>query len=377
MENLRNIDNIENHYDYLVVGAGIFGAVFAHEMAQIGKKVLVIDQRNHIAGNAYTESIAGIEVHVYGPHIFHTSNERIWSYVNRFTQFNRFINQPLAYYQGRMYNLPFNMNTFQQLWGVTTPEEAKQRLKDEQSKSYQIEPKNLEEQAINLVGRDIYEKLIQGYTEKQWGKSCKDLPPFIIKRLPVRFTYNNNYFNDIYQGIPVGGYTQMIEFMLEGIDIVLNVDYLKNKDIYDAMADKVLFTGCIDAFYNYQFGMLEYRSLRFEHAILDIDNFQGNAVINYTDKNIPFTRIVEHKHFAFGTQPKTVITREFSDAHQAGKIPFYPINNEVNQALYARYRTLADQEDKYLFGGRLAEYRYADMDQIILSALVLSEKESH
>lgn len=365
----------KKRYDYLVVGAGIFGAVFAHEMAQSGKKVLVIEQRSHIGGNAYTESVEGIQVHVYGPHIFHTSNEKVWSFVNRFAKFNAFINQPLAMYQKKIYNLPFNMHTFQQLWGVTTPEDAMKRLKLEQSESYVTEPKNLEEQAINLVGREIFEKLIQGYTEKQWGKSCKDLPPFIIKRLPVRFTYNNNYFNDLYQGIPIGGYTKMIGSMLEGIEIILNSDYLKSKETYDALADKVLYTGCIDAFYQYRYGMLEYRSLRFEHKVLDTDNFQGNAVINYTDRNIPYTRIVEHKHFEFGTQPKTVVTKEYPDTHQLGKTPFYPINNDKNQALYARYKALADQEVKYLFGGRLAEYRYADMDQIILSALTLAEKE--
>lgn len=373
MENKQRSSTIQ--YDYLVVGAGIFGAVFANEMKQAGKKVLVMDKRSHIGGNAYTEAIEDIQVHVYGPHIFHTSNEQVWTYVNRFAKFNHYVNQPLAFYQGTMYNLPFNMHTFQQLWGVTTPAEAMERIKIEQSKSFQTDPKNLEEQAINLVGVDIYEKLIKGYTEKQWGKSCKDLPPFIIKRLPVRFTYNNNYFNDIYQGIPIGGYTKMIERMLDGIDIVLNSDYLANQKHYDEMANKVLYTGCIDEFYEYRYGMLEYRSLRFEHKVLGIDNYQGNAVVNYTDSQIPFTRIVEHKHFEFGTQPKTVITEEYPDAFQRGKIPFYPINDARNQALYAQYKALADQEKHYLFGGRLAEYRYSDMDQIILSALALSEIE--
>jgi UDP-galactopyranose mutase len=362
-------------YDYLIVGTGIFGSVFAYEAHKAGKKVLMIEKRNHIGGNAYTKDESGIKVHLYGPHIFHTSNKHIWDYVNKFAHFNHFINSPLANYQDRLYSLPFNMYTFNQLWGITKPIDAIKKIKEQQQSNYKENPMNLEEQAINLVGIEIYNKFIKGYTEKQWGRSCLELPPFIIKRIPVRFTYNNNYFNDIYQGIPIGGYTSLLENMLKGIEIQLNTDYLSNKAYYDSLASKVLYTGCIDSFYDYKYGMLEYRSLRFEHERLEIDNYQGNAVINFTESNISYTRVIEHKHFDFGMQNHTIVTKEYPDFYDKDKIPYYPINNEKNQKLYFKYKELADLEDKYIFGGRLAEYKYYDMDQVIESALNLVNKE--
>jgi len=362
-------------YDYLIVGAGIFGAVFAYEAAKRGKTVLVIDKRNHIGGNAYTESIHDINVHMYGAHIFHTSNKTIWDYVNRFAEFNHFINSPIANYKGNIYNLPFNMNTFNQLWGVITPEEAKAKIKEQQQKHFIELPQNLEEQAISLVGPEIYEKLIKGYTEKQWGRGCKELPPFIIRRLPVRFTYDNNYFNDLYQGIPKGGYTQMIKKMLEGIEVRLNSDYFLQQEEYNQLATRVLYTGPIDKFYRYEFGALEYRSLRFEHETLTIDNYQGNAVVNYTEKEVPYTRIIEHKHFEFGYQSQTIITREYPEQWSLNKDPYYPINDEKNNEKYKKYKEKADQESHFIFGGRLAEYKYLDMHIVIESALSLIKKE--
>ena len=362
-------------YDYLVVGAGIFGSVFAHEATKRGKKVLVIDKRNHIAGNVFTETIEEINVHAYGPHIFHTSNKKVWDYVNQFSEFNHFVNSPLANYQGHLFNLPFNMNTFYQLWGIITPEEAMKKIKDQQLLSFKENPKNLEEQAINMVGPEIYEKLIKGYTEKQWGRPCKDLPSFIIKRLPVRFTYDNNYFNDPYQGIPKGGYTKLVEKMLSGIEIRLNTDYFKHRDELDQLTTKVLYTGPIDQFYKYEYGVLEYRSLRFENQLLDIENYQGNAVINYTEKSVPYTRVIEHKHFEFGKQSKTVITQEYPDKWSLGKEAYYPINDVENDGIYLKYKERALREQKYIFGGRLAEYKYYDMHLVIESALSLIEKE--
>ncbi len=362
-------------YDYLIVGAGLYGAVFAHEALQRGKRCLVLEKRDHIGGNIYTEALEGIQVHRYGAHIFHTNDRRIWNYVNQFASFNRFTNSPLANYRGEIYNLPFNMNTFHQMWGVTTPEEAASVIEKQRAEAGIGEPRNLEEQAISLVGTDIYEKLIRGYTQKQWGRPCTQLPPFIIRRLPVRFTYDNNYFNARYQGIPEEGYTALIAALLEGIECRLGTDYLAGREHWDALADKVLYTGAIDAFYDFCFGPLQYRSLRFETEILDKANFQGNAVVNYTDAETPYTRIIEHKHFAFGTQEKTVITREYSVEWQPGGEPFYPINDESNSALYARYREKAEQEEKILFGGRLAEYRYYDMDAVVAAALRLAEQE--
>ena len=362
-------------YDYLVVGAGIFGSVFAYEATKRGKKVLVIDKRNHIAGNAFTETVEGINVHAYGPHIFHTSNQKIWDYINQFSEFNHFINAPLANYQGKIFNLPFNMNTFYQLWGIVKPEDAMKKIKDQQQLSYKENPQNLEEQAINMVGPEIYEKLIKGYTEKQWGRSCKELPAFIIKRLPVRFTYDNNYFNDPYQGIPKGGYTKLIEKMLKGIDVRLDTDYFKNRDELNQLADKVLYTGPIDQFYDYEFGVLEYRSLRFEHETLDIENYQGNAVVNFTDRNVSYTRIIEHKHFEFGKQQKTVITKEYPDLWVLGKEAYYPINDQKNNEIYLKYKMKAEHEQRLFFGGRLAEYKYYDMHIVIESALALVDKE--
>lgn len=362
-------------YDYLVVGAGIFGAVFAHEMHQKGYKVLVIDQRNHVGGNAYTKEVEGIQVHFYGPHIFHTSNKVVWDYVNRFAPFNHFVNSPLAKYKNELYNLPFNMNTFHQMWGVVTPDQAKAKIKEQQALFYKENPKNLEDQAINLVGPEIYEKLIKGYTEKQWGRSCTELPPFIIKRLPVRFTYDNNYFNDIYQGIPMGGYTKMIENMLEGVEIRLKTDYFTNKELCDSLAKKIVYTGPIDQFYDYQFGVLEYRSLQFEHNVLDMENYQGNAVINYTENEVPYTRIIEHKHFDFGKQQKTVVSKEYSVSWTLGKEAYYPINDEKNQHIYELYQEKANHEDNYIFGGRLAEYKYYDMHIVIEKALACASKE--
>ena len=361
-------------YDYLVVGAGLFGAVFAQQAKAQGKAVLVIDKRNHIAGNIYTEKVEGINCHKYGAHIFHTNNEKVWNYLQQFAVFNRFTNSPVANYKGELYSLPFNMYTFNQMWGTVTPDEAKAKI-DEQRKEITGNPKNLEEQAISLVGRDIYEKLIKGYTEKQWGRDCKELPAFIIKRLPVRLTFDNNYFNALYQGIPVGGYTKMVQNMLDGIEVRLGVDYLANKAEYDAMARTVVYTGPIDAYFNYSLGYLEYRSVRFENEIIDKPNFQGNAAVNYTDRETPWTRIIEHKWFEFGKDeenndlPKTVISREFSSEWKIGDEPYYPVNDEKNSKVYENYRSLAQKERNVIFGGRLGEYKYYDMDQVILAAL--------
>lgn len=362
-------------YDYLVVGAGLFGSIFAYEANKRGKKCLVIDKRNHVAGNIYTNKVEGIHVHEYGAHIFHTSNEKVWQYIGQFAKFNRYTNSPVAVYKDELYNLPFNMNTFHGLWGVTTPSQAKEMIQKQIKESGIIEPKNLEEQAISLVGKDIYEKLIKGYTEKQWGQSATELPSFIIKRLPVRFTYDNNYFNDFYQGIPIGGYTQIIEKMLEGITVELNTDYFSNKAKLNTLAEKIVFTGMIDEFYDYQFGTLEYRSLRFESETLEEENFQGNAVVNYTEYEVPYTRIIEHKHFEFGTQPKTVITREYPKTWEKGDEPYYPVNNEKNNKVYEQYKQLATQEEKVIFGGRLAEYKYYDMHNVIEQALNCVERE--
>lgn len=356
-------------YDYLIVGAGLYGAVFAHEAAKCGKRVLVIDKRSHIAGNVYTEEMEGINVHVYGAHIFHTNNERVWNYLNQFARFNRFTNSPVANYHGELYSLPFNMYTFNKMWGVVTPEEAQAKIEEQKKAAGITEPKNLEEQAISLVGTDIYEKLVKGYTEKQWGRPCKELPAFIIKRLPVRFTFDNNYFNALYQGIPVGGYTKMVQNMLDGIEVRLNVDYLENREELNALADKIVYTGAIDAYFGYKLGALEYRSVRFETDILDKPNFQGNAAVNYTDSETPWTRIIEHKWFEFGSQPKTVISREYSSEWQPGDEPYYPVNDERNGRLYEEYRKLASAETNVIFGGRLGEYKYYDMDAVVAAAL--------
>ena len=361
-------------YDYLVVGSGLYGAIFAHEAKAHGKSVLVVDKRPNIAGNIYTENIEGINVHKYGAHIFHTNNKKVWNYITRFAEFNRFTNSPVANYKGELYSLPFNMYTFNKMWGVVTPEEAAAKI-EEQRREVTHEPQNLEEQAISLVGRDIYEKLIKGYTEKQWGRDCKDLPAFIIKRLPVRLTFDNNYFNALYQGIPDGGYTAMVEKMLEGIEVRLNVDYLADRENLNALADKVVYTGPVDAYFGYRLGALQYRSVRFETEVLDTDNYQGNAVVNYTDAETPYTRIIEHKHFAFGTQPKTVISREYSTEWKPGDEPYYPVNDEKNGALYAKYKALADAETKVIFGGRLGEYKYYDMDKVIEAALDAAARE--
>lgn len=381
------------NYDYLIVGAGLFGSVFAHEAKAAGKRVLVIDRRPHIAGNVYCRDVEGIHVHEYGAHIFHTNNKEVWDYVNRFSEFNRFTNSPVANFRGELYSLPFNMYTFNKMWGVVTPKEAEARI-EEQRKGYvaqkqaerglapdaPFEPENLEEQAISLIGVDIYEKLIKGYTEKQWGRSCTELPSFIIRRLPVRLTFDNNYFNALYQGIPMGGYTRLAERMLEGIEVRLNTDYLEQKEELDARADKVIFTGPIDAYYGYRLGTLEYRSVRFETELLDQPNFQGNAAVNYTDRETPWTRIIEHKWFQFGKDdegrelPKTVISREFSSEWKPGDEPYYPVNDEKNGALYMHYRELADREEKVIFGGRLGEYKYYDMDAVIASALAMAQK---
>ncbi len=366
-------------YDYLIVGAGLFGAVFAHEMKEKGKKCLIIDKRSHIAGNAYTENVEGIQVHKYGAHIFHTSDKEVWDYVNSFATFNRYTNSPVARYKDELYNLPFNMNTFYALWGVKTPEEAKAKIKEQKAEALagraDVEPANLEEQAICLAGRDIYEKLVKGYTEKQWGRRATELPPFIIKRLPVRFTFDNNYFNDTYQGIPVGGYTAMVAKMIDGIEVRLNTDYLQNREEFDALAEKIVYTGMLDEFYEYCYGPLEYRSLRFETETLDMPNFQGNAVVNYTEYEVPYTRIIEHKHFEFGTQEKTVITREYPATWKQGDEPYYPMNDEKNTALYEKYRALAQKEERVIFGGRLGEYRYYDMHQVIRRALDVAFEE--
>ena len=367
-------------YDYLVVGAGLYGATFAHEAAKLGKKVLVIDKRNNIAGNVYTEDIEKIHVHKYGAHIFHTNNKQVWDYVNQFATFNRFTNSPVANYKGELFSMPFNMYTFNKMWGVVTPQEAEAKI-NEQRAEIKGEPKNLEEQAISLVGRDIFEKLVKGYTEKQWGRDCKDLPAFIIKRLPVRLTFDNNYFNALYQGIPMGGYTKMVANMLAGIEVRLGVDYLACKDEYDALADKVVYTGAIDAYFRYSLGNLEYRSVRFETELLDMPSFQGNAAVNYTDRETPYTRIIEHKWFEFGKDdegndiPKTVISREYSSEWKPGDEPYYPVNDKKNGDLYAEYRKLADAESKIIFGGRLGEYKYYDMDAVIASALEMCKKE--
>ena len=361
-------------YDYLIVGAGLYGSIFAYEMNKIGKKCLVIDKRNHVGGNIYTEELEGINVHKYGAHIFHTSNKEVWNYINQFCEFNNYINSPIANYKGEIYNLPFNMNTFNKLWGVVTPTEAKEKI-EEQKKEFGItEPKNLEEQAISLIGKDIYEKLIKGYTEKQWGRKATELPTFIIKRLPVRFTYDNNYFNDRYQGIPIDGYTKIIEKMLERIDIKLNTNFFDNREYFENIADKIVFTGMIDEFYNYKFGRLEYRSLKFETEILDKENYQGNAVVNYTEREIPYTRIIEHKHFEFGKQEKTVITKEYPSEWKEGDEPYYPVNDEKNNKLYEKYKELADKEEKVIFGGRLGNYKYYDMDKVIEKVLLDIEK---
>lgn len=356
-------------YDYLIVGAGLFGAVFAHEATKRGKRCLVVEKRGHIAGNVYTEEVEGIQVHKYGAHIFHTSNEEVWQYVHRFASFNHFINSPVANYKGRLYNLPFNMNTFYQMWGVKTPTEAAQKIEAQRKTAGITEPKNLEEQAISLVGEDIYRILIKGYTEKQWGRDCRDLPASIIRRLPVRFTFDNNYFRDRFQGIPEEGYTSMVEKMLEGIEVLLNTDFLKQKDEFEAVADKVIFTGPIDAYFDYVHGALNYRSVRFETEILPISNYQGVAVVNYNEREVPFTRIIEHKHFAFGTQEKSVISREYPSEWQLGVEPYYPVNDAQNTALYERYKALADQQDKVRFAGRLGQYKYFDMDKVIAEAL--------
>ena len=360
---------MSSKFDFLIVGAGLYGAVFAHEAKKRGKKCLIIDKRNHIAGNVYTDKVEGINVHKYGAHIFHTNNKEVWDYVNNFAEFNRYTNSPIANYNGEIYNLPFNMNTFNKMWGVITPEEAKEKIRKQCSENYVDNPKNLEEQAISLVGKDIYEKLIKGYTEKQWGRPCNELPAFIIKRLPVRFTYDNNYFNATYQGIPIGGYTAMIEKMIDGVEVILNTDYLENKDKWNSIADKVIYTGCIDSYFEYKLGVLQYRSVHFENEILDIENFQGNAVVNYTDVKTPYTRIIEHKHFEFGNQQNTIITKEYSKEWNKGDEPYYPINNSRNSELYLKYKELAKTEENVIFGGRLGEYRYYDMDQVIKSAL--------
>ena len=371
-------------YDYLVVGSGLFGAIFAYEANKKGKKVLVIDKRKHVGGNIYTESKDGINVHKYGAHIFHTSNKEVWEYINQFAEFNRYTNSPVARYKDELYNMPFNMNTFNKLWGVVTPKEAKEKIEQEKKEAGITEPKNLEEQAISLVGKTIYEKLVKGYTEKQWGQKATELPSFIIKRLPVRFIYDNNYFNNLYQGIPVGGYTKIIEKMLEGIEVKLNCDFFENRKELENIAEKIIFTGQIDKYYDYQFGELEYRSLRFETEELDEENYQGNAVVNYTEYEVPYTRIIEHKHFEYGASlgkmpegkalEKTIITKEYPDTWNKEKEPYYPINNERNNQLYEKYKKLADNDTKVIVGGRLGQYKYYDMDKVIEEALDLCKK---
>lgn len=364
------------NYDYLIVGSGLFGSIFAYEANKKGKKCLVIDKRSHIGGNIYTENIEGINVHKYGAHIFHTSNKEVWNYINQFAEFNRYTNSPVARYKDELYNMPFNMNTFNKLWGVVTPKEAQTRIEEEKKEAGITEPKNLEEQAISLVGKTIYEKLVKGYTEKQWGQRATELPSFIIKRLPVRFIYDNNYFNDIYQGIPIGGYTQIIEKMLEGIEVKLNCNFFEHREELENIADKIVFTGPIDQYYNYQYGKLEYRSLRFETEILEQQNYQGNAVVNYTEYEVPYTRIIEHKHFEFdATSPKTVITKEYPDKWEQGKEPYYSINNDRNNALYEKYEKLSKEDKHIIFGGRLGQYKYFDMDKVIAEALNCVKKE--
>ncbi len=356
-------------YDYLIVGAGLYGAVMAHELHKKGKKCLVIDRRSHIAGNIYCEKIEGIHVHKYGAHIFHTSNQKIWDYMNQFAEFNHYINSPIAVYKDELYNLPFNMNTFSKMWGIRTPQEARERIAGQVKEAGITEPKNLEEQCLSLVGRDVFEKLVKGYTEKQWGRDCRELPSFIIRRLPVRFTYDNNYFNDRYQGIPMGGYTAMVERMLEGTEVRTDTDFFAFRQENPNIAEKVVFTGMIDEYFGYRLGALEYRSVRFETEVLDCENYQGNAVVNYTEKEIPYTRIIEHKHFEFGKQEKTVISREYSSEWNVGMEPYYPVNDERNSKLYAEYRKLAEDEKDVVFGGRLGNYRYYDMDQVVEAAL--------
>ena len=369
-------------YDYLVVGSGLFGSVFARQAADAGKKVFVIDKRPNIAGNVYTEKVEGINFHKYGAHIFHTNNTEVWNYVNRFATFNRFTNSPVANYKGELYSMPFNMYTFNKMWGVVTPEEAAAKI-EEQKKEITGEPQNLEEQAISLVGRDIYEKLVKGYTEKQWGRDCKELPAFIIKRLPVRLTFDNNYFNALYQGIPIGGYTKLVENLLEGIEVRLNEDYLEDKEKWNAMAEKVVYTGAIDAYFDYTLGNLEYRSVRFENEILDMPNFQGNAAVNYTDRETPWTRIIEHKWFEFGKDengndlPKTIISKEYSSEWKPGDEPYYPVNDKKNGELYQKYKALAEKEENIIFGGRLGEYKYYDMDAVIASALECARNQMY
>lgn len=369
-------------YDYLIIGSGLFGSVFARQAADAGKKVLVIDKRPNIAGNVYTEKVEGINFHKYGAHIFHTNNTEVWNYVNRFATFNRFTNSPVANYKGELYSMPFNMYTFNKMWGVVTPEEAAAKI-EEQKKEITGEPQNLEEQAISLVGRDIYEKLVKGYTEKQWGRDCKKLPAFIIKRLPVRLTFDNNYFNALYQGIPIGGYTKLVENLLEGIEVRLNEDYLEDKAKWNAMAEKVVYTGAIDAYFDYALGNLEYRSVRFENEILDVPNFQGNAAVNYTDKETPWTRIIEHKWFEFGKDengndlPKTIISKEYSSEWKPGDEPYYPVNDKKNGELYQKYKALAEKEENIIFGGRLGEYKYYDMDAVIASALECARNQMY
>lgn len=362
-------------YDYLIVGAGLFGSVFACEAHKRGKSCLVIDKRDHIAGNVYCEEIEGINVHKYGAHIFHTSNKKIWEYINQFAEFNNYINSPIAVYKDELYNLPFNMNTFSKMWGIKTPQEAKAIVAKQIEELHITEPRNLEEQALSLAGTDVYEKLIKGYTEKQWGRPCSELPSFIIKRLPFRFTYNNNYFNDRYQGIPIGGYTKIVGKMLDGIEVKTGTDYFQLKKDKPDIARKIVFTGMIDEYFGYRLGALEYRSVRFETEVLDTDNYQGNAVVNYTDREIPYTRIIEHKHFEFGTQEKTVISREYSSEWKVGMEPYYPVNNEQNNQLFEKYRELAEKENNVIFGGRLGNYKYYDMDKVIESALETVDRE--
>ena len=362
-------------YNYLIVGSGLFGSIFAYEASRIGKRCLVIEKRNHIGGNIYTEKIEKINVHKYGAHIFHTSNKEVWKYINQFAEFNRYINSPIARYKNEVYNMPFNMNTFNKLWGVFTPEEAKAKIQEELNEVNIAEPQNLEEQAIKLVGKTIYEKLVKGYTEKQWGMKATELPPFIIKRLPVRFIYDNNYFNDIYQGIPIGGYTQIVEKMLKGIEVKVNYDFFEHKEELNDIAEKIVFTGPIDQYYDFCYGELEYRSVRFETEILDMENYQGNAVVNYTDYEVPYTRIIEHKHFEFGTQTKTIISKEYSDKWDKSKEPYYPINNEKNDTLYQKYKQLADKDKNIIFGGRLGQYKYYDMDKVIEETLRCVKRE--
>ena len=363
-----------HNYDVLIVGAGLYGATVAQCLQEKGKRVLVLEKRPHVGGNVYTEEIEGIQVHKYGAHIFHTNDKRVWDYVNRFAEFNRYTNSPVANFHGELYSLPFNMYTFNKMWGVVTPREAEQKIAEQRAEAGITEPKNLEEQAISLVGTDIYEKLVKGYTEKQWGRPCSELPAFIIRRLPVRFTFDNNYFNARFQGIPIGGYTALVEKMLEGVELKLGVDYLAEKSAWDRMAKTVVYTGPIDRYFAYRFGPLQYRSIRFETEVLDTPNFQGNAVVNYTDRETPWTRIIEHKHFEFGTQPKTVISREYSSEWQPGDEPYYPVNNQQNNAHYEQYRALANHELNVWFGGRLGEYKYYDMDAVIAAALDTAEK---